>query len=154
MTDRRITRDEACMLMSVVQSHRSTCIRRRVGCVLINSIGHVLSTGFNGVPSGMIHCREQMTGRCPGAEAESGQSLDKCFAIHAETNALLQCPDVWSIDTAYCTSMPCIHCLKLLRNTSCRRIVYMQGYPSPYSEFIWDRELLQLTEQEIENLVS
>lgn len=37
---------------------QSTCLRRQVGCVLTDARGHVLSTGYNGVASGMLHCND------------------------------------------------------------------------------------------------
>ena len=105
---------------------RSTCARRQVGCILVNEKNHITATGYNGVPSGFPHCTDTP---CPGALAPSGEGLDLCLAIHAEQNALLQCKDVYSIKTAYVTAFPCIHCLKLLMNTSCERIVYIENYP-------------------------
>lgn len=74
---------------------------------------------------------------CSGAEAPSGQSLDSCQAIHAEQNALLQCRDIYAIDTAYVTASPCITCTKLLLNTSCRRIVFKELYSHSQSETLW-----------------
>lgn len=145
----RMSRDIANLITACIHAQRSTCIRRHVGCVLTNEKGHILATGFNGVSAGMLHCREVPGARCPGANAKSGEGLDECYAIHAETNALLQCPDVWSIDTAYCTSLPCIHCLKLLLNTSCKRIVYMEGYPNPAFESLWQRELRHVPQNDI-----
>lgn len=150
----RMPRDVANMITAAIHAQRSTCARRQVGCVLTNAKGHILATGFNGVASGMPHCRELTTSKCPGADAKSGADLDSCYAIHAETNALLQCPDVWSIDTAYCTSLPCIHCLKLLMNTSCNRIVYIEGYPNLAFETLWGKEVLQITEAELSQYFS
>src|SRR6185369_17662947 len=40
---------------------QSTCLRRQVGCVLTDARGHVLSTGYNGVASGMPHCNDSKT---------------------------------------------------------------------------------------------
>lgn len=52
---------------------------------------------------------------------------------------MLQCPDTSKIHTAYCTTAPCIHCTKLLMNTSCRRVVYLNSYPQvEQSKELWD----------------
>ena len=124
-------------VMALVVSSRGTCIRRRVGCVLVSKDGKVLATGYNGVPSGFHHCIDTP---CEGARFKSGKGLDKCEAIHAEQNALLQVSDVSLIDTAYCTTAPCIHCLKLLLNTGCKRIVFNEDYPhSDASRDLWER---------------
>lgn len=80
---------------------------------------------------------EHFPNACSGAEAPSGQSLDSCQAIHAEQNALLQCRDVYAIDTAYVTASPCVTCCKLLLNTSCKRIVFKEEYPHGQSEALW-----------------
>lgn len=111
--------------MAMLAARRGTCVRRRVGCVLVNSRNHIIATGYNGVASGMKHCIEHA---CPGANYPSGQGLEKCEAIHAEANALLQCRNVYDIATAYVTVSPCVHCVKLLLNTSCWRIVFADQY--------------------------
>lgn len=120
--------------MARLVSERSTCARRQVGCVLVDSHRHVLATGYNGVPAGWRHCTDHP---CPGAGGASGEQLDLCEAIHAEQNALLQCEDVQTIWTAYCTDSPCITCVKLLLNTACRRIVFIRPYPHGRSETMW-----------------
>lgn len=67
----------------------------------------------------------------------SGQGLEMCEALHAEQNALLQCRDVFTIDTAYVTASPCVTCTKLLMNTSCQRIVFLDEYPQPAAKDLW-----------------
>lgn len=121
----RINKDFYFLKMAFLVSERATCIRRKVGCVFVNSKNHVIATGYNGVASGQEHCIDSP---CKGAEFKSGEGLDKCRAIHAEQNALLQCKDVYEIDTIYSTVSPCIHCLKLLLNTSTKRIVFGEKY--------------------------
>ena len=140
----RVTKDEWAMQLAVVTASRATCLRRSVGCVLTNERGHVLATGYNGVASGLPHCKHHdrfadvgFPHACPGAHAPSGQELDGCQAIHAEQNALLQCRDVYSIHTCYVTASPCITCVKLLMNTGCRRIVFCEEYPHIESRRLW-----------------
>lgn len=151
----RITKDEWAMQLAVVTASRATCLRRSVGCVLTNERGHVLATGYNGVASGLPHCKHHdqfaevgYPYACPGAHAPSGQGLDGCQAIHAEQNALLQCRDVYAIHTCYVTASPCITCVKLLMNTGCKRIVFREEYPHAESRRLWmtdpSREWVQL----------
>lgn len=121
----RIPSDWYFLKMANLASERATCKRRKVGCILVNSKKHVIATGYNGVAAGQEHCIDNP---CEGAQLKSGEGLDKCEAIHAEQNALLQCRDVYDIQTVYCTLSPCIHCLKLLLNTSAQRIVFMEKY--------------------------
>lgn len=120
--------------MAKLVATRATCPRRRVGCVLVNIRGHVIATGYNGVASGQVHCTDSP---CPGAHYATGCGLDKCQALHAEQNALLQCNNVYDISTAYITTAPCITCTKLFLNTSCNKIVFFEDYPHSESEKLW-----------------
>lgn len=136
----RSSKDETWLNVAAEIAKQSTCLRRAVGCVLVNARGHVLATGYNGRAAGLPHCNEEglavhtvATGfphphACAGAAARSGSDLDGCEAIHAEQNALLQCRDVYEIKTCYVTVSPCVTCVKLLMNTSCSRIVFSQPY--------------------------
>jgi dCMP deaminase len=115
-------------------SERGSCGRRQVGCVLVDADNKILSTGYNGPACGMPNCIDHP---CPGRFLPSGEGLDLCEAIHAEQNALLQCPDTTKIHTAYCSASPCVHCVKLLMNTSCVRVVFSEKYPHLRSEELW-----------------
>ena len=129
----RPTKDEYFIVMAMNAATRASCARRRVGCVLVNHLGHVLSTGMNGPDSGAVNCT---TAPCAGADSASGENLGACEAIHAEINALLQCRDVQNIVTAYVTTSPCIECTKALLNTGCHRIVYLTKYSDGHDSAI------------------
>ncbi|HED38366.1 MAG TPA: dCMP deaminase family protein [Ignavibacteria bacterium] len=122
--------------MAKLVSTRGTCIRRKVGCVLVDRHKHILSIGYNGVPSGSPHCIDSP---CPGAKFPSGKGLEFCEAIHAEQNALLQCSNMFGIDTCYVTCSPCAHCTKILLNTSCINIIFPKGedYPHSNAKTMW-----------------
>jgi dCMP deaminase len=142
----RASIDDVGMLVAKAWALRGTCGRRQVGCALFDSSGHLLSTGYNGPAKGQQHC--DIATPCPGLgtfkdvrigptlvvrrpdfiPAKSGEGLQLCEAVHAEANALLRCADVTAIDTCYCTYSPCLDCVKLLLNTSCRRIVFEEPY--------------------------
>lgn len=137
------------MSMAILASSRASCCRRKVGCILTNARSHVLATGYNGPASGQPNCNDYP---CPGALSKSGEGLNLCEAIHAEQNALLQCRDVWAIDVVYVTASPCITCTKLLLNTSCRKIVYLEEYPHTDARDLWiraGREWVQFTKNEL-----
>lgn len=132
--------------MARLVSSRSTCIRRHVGCVLVDAKNRVLATGYNGVPSGALHCNEvakRVVGQsifpnaCAGADASSGERLDECLAVHAEQNAILQCRDTGRIARAYVTTFPCASCAKLLLNTNCEEIVCDTQYTNEAGWGIW-----------------
>ena len=125
MSADRLDRDQLGLVLAHTWAHRSTCRRKKVGCVLWDFEGRELGTGYNGVAAGQLHC---LTTACPGAGLPSGTGLDLCEAIHAEANALIRCRDIDLIHTAFVTHSPCIHCVKLLMNTGCERIVFAHPY--------------------------
>lgn len=125
--------DEYLMRLAEVAATRSTCARRSVGCVLADAKGRVLSIAYNGVPSGVEHCKGGTP--CQGVELPSGQ--DSCEAVHAEQNAILQCREPDRIATAYVTLSPCKACLKLLLNTGCERIVVRTEHSDLWPKEHW-----------------
>jgi len=130
----RLTKDDWAMSLAVITAERATCRRRKVGAVILNDKGHVIATGYNGNASGLPHCLDYP---CEAVSAPSGTNLDGCEALHAEQNALLQCHNVWTIDSIYVTCSPCFTCTKLLLNTSCQRIVFLEEYPHTTAKDLW-----------------
>tara|TARA_R110000824_G_scaffold167908_1_gene344977 strand:+ start:353 stop:817 length:465 start_codon:yes stop_codon:yes gene_type:complete len=128
MTDySRIDLDRYFLQMASLVAKRATCRRRKVGCVLVDSENHVMATGYNGVPTQFPHCLDSP---CEGASDPSGEGLDKCLAVHAEQNALLQLRSN-DILTAYLTTTPCVTCAKIIANSSIKRIVAKAVYIQP-----------------------
>lgn len=120
----RLDVDSYFLQMAQLVAQRSTCRRRSVGCVLVDSNNHVVATGYNGVPTHFPHCLDSP---CLGADSPSGTDLDLCLAVHAEQNALLQ---LRSNDflTAYLTVSPCVTCAKMIANSKISRIVAQESY--------------------------
>ena len=104
---------------------RSTCLRRNYEAVIVDSSKAIVSTGYNGSPVGDINCCDY--GKCKREELHvpKGERYELCKAIHAEQNALLQCPNVMAIRKIYSTTSPCIHCAKLILNTGTREVFYL-----------------------------
>ena len=134
----RISNDELFMSIAYLLSQRSTCRRRKVGCVIVDESNLILGTGYNGVPVHEPHCIDEP---CEGADLPSGSGLDICAAVHAEQNALMQTADVQRIHTIYTTAQPCSHCSKMIANTRCKRVIYMEPYPggTMYGDIRYDR---------------
>lgn len=131
----RPNQHETWLLVAHVIAGRGTCLRRRVGCVLTDAKGYVLSTGFNGPGPGQIHCIDSA---CPGASYGPGQRLDLCDAIHAEQNALITCADVGRVAYIYTTVAPCRHCVKMLLRTSAQELYFIEPYSSDGRD-LWER---------------
>jgi len=113
-------------------AQRATCGKLAVGCVLVDTYGRIIGSGYNGVPRGMAHCTDEA---CPGSLDPKGS--DTCIAVHAEQNALLMCRDPEQIETCYTTHAPCLRCTKMLLNTSCKAIIYSNsGFEVP-AKTLW-----------------
>ena len=127
--------DEYFMEMAFLVSKRSTCIRRKVGAVIVKD-KRVLSTGYNGSPKGTQHCetlgciREQM-------KIPSGTRHELCRGVHAEQNAIVQAA-YFGISvkdsTIYTTTYPCSMCAKILINAGIKEVVYSEGYVDDLSK--------------------
>jgi dCMP deaminase len=107
-------------------STRATCSRRKHGAVVVRD-RRIVSTGYNGAPSGYPHCED---GACPRADSDApqGQDYESCIAIHAEANALLfSSPEERQGATLYCTGAPCFGCAKLVANSGIAEVVASGG---------------------------
>jgi dCMP deaminase len=117
------------MDFAVLASRRATCLRRKVGAVIVKD-KHILSTGYNGAPKGIKHCRETGCLR-EKLNIASGQRHELCRGLHAEQNAIIQAA-LYGVSlkgaTLYCTNMPCAICAKMLINAGIKRIVILDGY--------------------------
>lgn len=129
--DKRPSWDEYFMGMAKLTSQRSTCLRRKVGAVIVKD-KHIIATGYNGAPRGLSHCAE--LGGCLREELNvpSGQRHELCRALHAEQNAIIQAATLGqSIEGAsiYITHQPCSICSKMIINAGIDRIIVDEGYP-------------------------
>jgi dCMP deaminase len=118
---------------------RSTCLRRQVGAVIVKD-KKILTTGYNGAPSGLAHCLEVGCLR-DQLGIPSGERHELCRGLHAEQNAIIQAAyHGISIKgaTLYCTNLPCIICTKMLINAGIQRVVYAQGYTDPLAQEMWE----------------
>jgi len=126
--------DQYFMEITQVVAKRSTCLRRHVGAVIVKD-GHILSSGYNGAPSGLLHCseigcvREQL-------KIPHGERHELCRGLHAEQNAIIQAA-VHGVQikgaTLYSTTFPCVLCAKMLINAGIVKIVYQGSYPDKLS---------------------
>ncbi len=117
------------MDITALVARRTTCLRRAVGAVIVKD-KRILSTGYNGAPSGIRHCaevgclREQL-------KVESGMRHELCRGIHAEQNAIIQAAyHGVSVKGAslFCTNQPCSICAKMIVNAGIVAIYYRSGY--------------------------
>ena len=122
--------DEYFLSICKLVSKRSTCLRRKVGAVLVKD-KRVLATGYNGAPSNIKHCEKTGCLR-EKLGVPSGERHELCRGLHAEQNALLQAAlHGVSVEGAkvYATSQPCIICAKMLINAGIKELVIAASYP-------------------------
>ena len=138
------------MRMAVLAASRSTCLRRRVGAVIVKA-QMVLSTGYNDTPRGLPNCGEGGCPRC-ASDAPAGTALDACYCLHAEQNAIIQAAYhgvAIAGATMHVTHQPCLTCAKMIVNVGIRRIVFAGEYPDALA-----LDLLQRAEVTLERLAA
>ncbi|RJO62401.1 MAG: cytidine deaminase [Dehalococcoidia bacterium] len=121
--------DEYFLKVAAVVAERSTCRRHNVGAVAVKD-KHILSTGYNGAPSGLQDC---LTLGCLRDELHipSGTRHEICRAVHAEQNVIIQAAlHGVSLEgaTVYATHTPCVLCAKMLTNARIKRYVSFGKY--------------------------
>lgn len=126
--------DDYFMEITKVVAKRSTCLRRKVGAIIVKD-KRIITTGYNGAPSRLAHCvdtgclREKLG-------VPSGQRHELCRGLHAEQNAIIQAA-VHGVSvsggTLYSTTQPCILCSKMLVNAGITQIVFAGDYPDELS---------------------
>ena len=124
---------------------RSTCLRRRVGAVIVLD-KMVLATGYNGAPKGVPHCGEVGCLR-EEKNVPSGQRHELCRGLHAEQNAIIQAAyHGVSIrgGTIYCTFKPCVICIKMIINSGIQRVLFLGEYDDPLSASMVEQSGLEL----------
>ena len=123
------------MDITFLVAKRSTCLRRAVGALIVKD-KRILSTGYNGAPTGIKHCIEIGCLR-EKLNVPSGEKHELCRGIHAEQNAIIQAAyHGASIKdaTLFCTNMPCSICAKMIINAGMKKVYYHSGYADSMSE--------------------
>jgi len=129
--------DNYFMKIAEIVSERSTCLRRKVGAVLVKE-KRILATGYNGAPTGLPHCEEVGCVR-QKLNIPSGERHELCRGLHAEQNAILQAAyHGVSIKGSklYITCHPCSVCAKMIINAGIEEIIIKEGYPDKMAEEI------------------
>lgn len=123
----RLTWDQYFIKLAEATALRSSCLSRNVGAVLVKD-NRVLSTGYNGPPSGLEHCSA-----CK--RTESGKGLETCPAVHAEQNAIIYALKTFGDITGatlYVNCQPCTTCCKIIITAGIKKVVYSKQYIDNY----------------------
>ena len=154
---RKIEYDIIYLNIAETISKLSYAIRNKVGAIIVNEEGQIISQGFNGTPSGYdnccedAHCSCQYVRGCAVTEKpiKDQLSVDYCSSIvyghpcryltlttkkevlHAESNAIAKCAKLNTSTnncTIYVTLSPCFECAKLIIQAGIKRVVYKDIY--------------------------
>ncbi len=121
--------------MAYLVAQRSTCLRRKVGAVLVKD-NQIISTGYNGSPKNIRHCAEIGCLREQN-QIPSGQMHELCRGVHAEQNAIIQAGINGSSTrqgVIYCTNQPCSICARMIINAEIRIVFIAETYPDKLAE--------------------
>ncbi|MEA3406582.1 MAG: cytidine/deoxycytidylate deaminase family protein [Chloroflexota bacterium] len=131
---------------------RSTCLRRHVGAVIVRD-KQIITTGYNGPPSGLAHCDETGCLR-DQLGIPSGERQEICRGLHAEQNAIIQAA-LHGVSTKgatiYVTHQPCITCAKMIINAGIVRVVCANSYPDELARSMLKEAGIPLEVREAEN---
>ena len=117
-------------------AEQSTCIRVKVAAIIVKN-GRIISTGWNGVPSGKDHC-EHVFNFHPALESgdtETFLNVHHVFAtkneIHAEQNVISYAARN-GIKTSgadmFISISPCVNCTKLICAAGIKSVYYISEY--------------------------
>jgi dCMP deaminase len=98
-------------------SSASYANRKKVGCILVKN-GRIISTGYNGTPSGFENQCEI-------------DGITKKEVLHAESNAITKCAksnESTQGSTIYITLSPCFECSKLIIQSGINKVYYKEQY--------------------------
>lgn len=143
--------DEFWMNRAKKYSQRSTCFSRRIGGVLVDEIGNLISVGWNGPPEEIGLCHERNPNKektCPRKllNVPSGEKLELCLAIHAEVRCVLRAALIGKStknSTLFINcGIPCKNCLVALIGAGITRIVCNKkgSKTGNFEEIFYDKE--------------
>jgi len=121
--------DSDFFILALSQALNSTCLRTKIGCILVNN-GQVVSGGYNGAPDDMVPCT--ITQKCPksisGLHFEQGNSY--CIGVHAEARCLMQIKQSAG-SILYTTHKPCLECTKLIIQAGLLKVLWLTDWGGP-----------------------
>jgi dCMP deaminase len=149
--ERQLEYDKTYLKMAKVLSQLSYANRNKVGALIVSEKGQIIAQGWNGTPSGMDNCCEEVRCDCTwihgcrknGQPIENVLSVEHCKdcnhaslttkqeVLHAESNAISKCAKWLSSTenaTLYVTLSPCTECAKLIIQAGIKRVVYCELY--------------------------
>lgn len=128
--------DEYFLGVAEAISKRSTCLRRRYGAVIVKG-NVIVGAGYNGAPRGEENCSTLGFCERETLNIPSGQMYEKCRAVHAEQNAVINTDPEKMVGAAIyiagfeakgcgrAAGRPCLLCKRMIKNARIERVVFM-----------------------------
>ncbi len=126
---------------------RSTCLRKKAGCVIVNH-DEIVSTGYSGAPRGRANCID--LGYCTKKKLFPNVrhgGYDACRSVHAEQNAIISAsrkdmiggtlylvlyrPETGEYDEG---SNCCQMCRKLIINAGIEKVIVRSNNANEYTQ--------------------
>lgn len=108
-----------CNITDVV-AQKATCLKRKVGTVIINDEYEIIATGYNGAPKGLPSCLDESECLL--------NNQGKCIrCAHSEMNAIAQAAKRGTAlkgGIMYITEAPCVNCAAIIINTGIVEVRY------------------------------
>jgi dCMP deaminase len=132
MTSKELEWAKTFMRLAFDMASHSKCRRLHVGAVIVKD-KRVISTGYNGTPTGMKNCDEVFDEAAINDPEfnEKHRVFSAKYDLHAELNACIFAHrDENSVDGCdlYLTHAPCSNCAKLLVAEGIKRVFYFEPY--------------------------
>lgn len=113
-------------------SRKSTCLDRKVGCVIVDRAGEVVATGYNRTEC-TRKCAKFDGKACPAhhAEKEAVRSLENEKQARRLNNSDFEFKKL----VAFVSYQPCKHCVKALEEAGVTQIVFYEASEQDVPEF-------------------
>lgn len=158
--------------MAELVAEQSTCCRLQVGAVLVKD-NRVISIGFNGTPTGQLHCEDNFR----KIYEERYQAQFASFDDFLQSTAFYDLHGKWSVSSelhaeqnaicfaakngiategasVYVTFSPCVHCAKVIVSAGIKKVFYKTVYDRSQEGLVFlarnGIECRQLTQDDIE----
>lgn len=137
-----IGKEDWYMATAMLAAQRSKDPNTQVGACIVNPLGIIVATGYNGLPRG---CSDD---EFPWArEAENPLDTKYLYVVHAETNAILN-RNIASLDGCklYSTLFPCNRCTQEIIQARIEEVVYFSDKYHDTNESTASRRMLDAVE--------
>lgn len=140
-----ISWDEYFMGVAILASKRSKDPNTQVGACIVNEENIILSTGYNGFPSG-----------CSDDEypwEREGENTKYPYVVHAELNAILNANGKSLRNSRiYVALFPCNECAKAIIQSGIKEVIYLSDKYETASSTIASKRMLASAGVEIKQL--